>query len=190
MVTTRSVRPSGRCQMCSFGFDRAIGLVQLRPSIGGSPAPRAACARRATGRAPRSRSASGRGSRRRGPTASGRRRCRRSAAVGVEDGDAGRELIEHAAVGVDQARSSSPRMASASVASMPMPALPVPRRHIEHVEAAPGAGDDRRQRGRRRLLPAARARLASSRAARSSSSSRARPHRAAPWPRPRAHRRN
>ena len=45
-------------------------------------------------------------------------------------------------------RVSAPRIVSASVASRPMPALPVSVRNVEHVEAPPRAGDDSGQPAR------------------------------------------
>ena len=122
-------------------------------SRGSSPA-RGACARRAGGRARRNRTARNRGTpASRSRTARDRRRCRTRAA--------GRRRRSRPPVAswssvrrcASVMRSSSARIVSTSVTSMPMPALPPGVGAVDHLEDAPRAGDDHRQARLDRLRP-------------------------------------
>ena len=67
--------------------------------------------------------------------------------AGVEHGDAGRELIEHAAMGVGQSRQSASHALSFGCIDTEASAAGLGA-EIEHIEAAPGAGDDGRKPAR------------------------------------------
>ena len=67
--------------------------------------------------------------------------------IGAEDGDAGRQLIERAAMRVDQALELGAHGLDFGRVDADAGAA-LARRHVEHVEDAAGAGDDRRHAGR------------------------------------------
>ena len=93
-------------------------------------------------------------------------------AVGVEDGDAGGELVEHAAMRLDHARELGAHGLDFGAVDRHAGAAGAARR-VDHVEDAAGAGGDRRQPAAYRACRRARA-CATSRARRRSSSSSSR----------------